>query len=124
MNGQDLTGLVSTKTPYTWSQGLWGKEPRAAERHVVAIDYGVKQNILRHLVDRGCRVTVLPSTATAAEVLAQSPDGVFVSNGPGDPAAVAHGIEPSARSWARSRSSASASATRCSRSRSAARPTR
>jgi carbamoyl-phosphate synthase small subunit len=93
MNGQDLTGLVSTKTPYTWSQGLWGKEPKPAKHHVVAIDYGVKQNILRHLVDRGCRVTVLPSTATAADVLAESPDGVFLSNGPGDPAAVTHGIE-------------------------------
>lgn len=93
MNGQDLTGLVSTQAPYAWSHGLWGKEPRPARHHVVAIDFGVKQNILRHLVDRGCRVTVLPSTATAADVLAQSPDGVFLSNGPGDPAAVKHGIE-------------------------------
>lgn len=93
MNGQDLTGRVSTKSSYTWSEGLWGKTPAPAKHHVVAIDYGIKQNILRHLVHRGCRVTVLPSTATAADVLAQNPDGVFLSNGPGDPAAVTHGIE-------------------------------
>jgi len=93
MNGQDLTGVVSTKSAYTWSEGLWGKTPAPAEHHVVAIDYGIKQNILRHLVHRGCKVTVLPSTATADDVLAQNPDGVFLSNGPGDPAAVTHGIE-------------------------------
>ena len=93
MNGQDLTGIVSTKTTYTWSEGLWGKTPAPAKHHVVAIDYGIKQNILRHLVHRGCKVTVLPSTATADDVLAQKPDGVFLSNGPGDPAAVTHGIE-------------------------------
>jgi carbamoyl-phosphate synthase small subunit len=83
----------AAKAPSMNGQGLWGKEPKPAKHHVVAIDYGVKQNILRHLVDRGCRVTVLPSTATAADVLAESPDGVFLSNGPGDPAAVTHGIE-------------------------------
>jgi len=93
MNGQDLTGRVSTKTAYGWTEGLWGRTPAPTKHHVVAIDYGVKQNILRHLVDRGCRVTVLPGTATADDVLAQKPDGVFLSNGPGDPAAVTHGIE-------------------------------
>ncbi|MBN8611789.1 MAG: glutamine-hydrolyzing carbamoyl-phosphate synthase small subunit [Deltaproteobacteria bacterium] len=93
MNGQDLTGIVSTKSSYTWSEGLWGKTPAPTKHHVVAIDYGIKQNILRHLVHRGCKVTVLPSTATADDVLAQNPDGVFLSNGPGDPAAVTHGIE-------------------------------
>lgn len=93
MSGQDLTGLVSTKAAYTWTQGLWGQEPAPSKHHVVAIDYGVKQNILRHLVHRGCRVTVVPSTASAADVLALQPDGVFLSNGPGDPAAVTHGIE-------------------------------
>ena len=96
MDGQDLTGVVSTKTPYVWAEGSgaeWAGEAPAARFHVVAIDYGVKLNILRCLVDHGCRVTVMPSTASAAEVLAQEPDGVFVSNGPGDPAAVAHGIE-------------------------------
>jgi carbamoyl-phosphate synthase small subunit len=63
------------------------EEPRHefAERHVVALDYGMKWNIARHLVSQGCRVTVLPGRATAAEVLAHEPDGVFLSNGPGDP---------------------------------------
>jgi carbamoyl-phosphate synthase small subunit len=93
MDGQDLTGQVSTKAPYTWTQGsgAWASSV-PAKHHVVAIDHGIKANILRCLVDHGCRVTVVPSTATAAEVLALDPDGVFVSNGPGDPAAVAHGI--------------------------------
>ena len=95
MNGLDLTGLVTTREPYVWTQGsgVWaGGSARAPRLHVVAIDYGVKLNILRCLVDHGCRVTVLPGTATAPEVLAQDPDGVFLSNGPGDPAAVEHGI--------------------------------
>jgi carbamoyl-phosphate synthase small subunit len=92
MAGQDLTGHVSTKKAYAWTEGLWDKTPTPATKHVVAIDYGVKQNILRHLVDRGCKVTVVPSTASAEEVLALQPDGVFLSNGPGDPAAVTHGI--------------------------------
>ena len=93
MAGQDLTGLVSTKQPYQWTEGSWGTPAAGAAHHVVAIDFGVKENILRSLVDHGCRVTVVPSTATADEVLALQPDGVFVSNGPGDPAAVSHGIE-------------------------------
>ena len=92
MNGQDLTGRVSTKEAYTWSEGLWTETPSAVKRHVVAVDYGVKQNILRHLAQRGCKVTVVPSTATAQDVLALNPDGIFLSNGPGDPAAVTHGI--------------------------------
>lgn len=92
MNGQDLTGLVSTKEAYAWSEGLWTETPAATKRHVVAVDYGVKQNILRHLAQRGCKVTVVPSTATAKDVLALNPDGIFLSNGPGDPAAVTHGI--------------------------------
>jgi carbamoyl-phosphate synthase small subunit len=94
MNGLDLTGLVSTKERYVWTKGsgVWGDAPRELRFHVVAIDYGVKLNILRSLVDHGCRVTVLPATASAADVLAQDPDGVFISNGPGDPAAVEHGI--------------------------------
>ena len=96
MNGLDLTGGVSTREPYVWSEGsgMWNatkEEPRGAH-HVVAIDYGIKLNILRNLVDHGCRVTVLPSTATAKDVLAHDPDGVFLSNGPGDPAAVTQGI--------------------------------
>jgi carbamoyl-phosphate synthase small subunit len=94
MNGLDLTGLVSTKAPYVWTKGggEWTAPTPTPRFHVVAIDYGVKLNILRSLVDHGCRVTVLPGTATAKNVLAQDPDGVFLSNGPGDPAAVEHGI--------------------------------
>lgn len=92
MNGQDLTGPVTTKAPYEWKEGLWTRTPAEPTRHVVAVDYGVKQNILRHLVDRGCKVTVVPSTTNAKDVLALNPDGIFLSNGPGDPAAVTHGI--------------------------------
>jgi len=94
MAGQDLTGQVTTETSYVWSKGsgVWA-DSASPKHHVVAIDHGIKGNILRSLVDHGCRVTVVPSTATASEVLALNPDGVFVSNGPGDPAAVTHGIE-------------------------------
>ena len=93
MNGLDLTGGVTTREPYVWSEGSgeWATTD-PTKFHVVAIDYGIKLNILRNLVDHGCRVTVLPSTATAKQVLDHDPDGVFLSNGPGDPAAVAHGI--------------------------------
>jgi carbamoyl-phosphate synthase small subunit len=97
MHGQDLTGQVTTPHPYEWHQGsgLWSHSPtnEASRWHVVALDYGIKHNILRCLVDSGCRVTVLPSTATAEQVLSYDPDGVFLSNGPGDPAAVTHGVE-------------------------------
>ncbi len=93
MNGMDLTGRVTTREPYVWSEGsgVWAKTD-APTRHVVAIDYGIKLNILRNLVDHGCRVTVLPGAASAKDVLAHDPDGVFLSNGPGDPAAVTHAI--------------------------------
>ncbi len=88
--GMDLAKVVSVSTAYDWSETEWrlgrgyGKQdmPRF---HVVAFDYGVKRNILRMLAERGCRLTVLPATATAADVLALKPDGVFLSNGPGDP---------------------------------------
>lgn len=98
MVGADLTGLVSTKERFEWtkSSGVWAKagiEASATPHHVVAVDFGVKRNILRCLVDVGCKVTVVPSTATAEEILALNPDGVFLSNGPGDPAAVTHGIQ-------------------------------
>jgi carbamoyl-phosphate synthase small subunit len=88
--GMDLAKVVSTAKPYEWSEGKWrnggGFEEAAPVRfHVVAYDYGVKRNILRLLVERGCRVTVLPAQASAAEALALRPDGVFLSNGPGDP---------------------------------------
>jgi carbamoyl-phosphate synthase small subunit len=81
MEGLDLASRVSTKEPY-----LWG-DPRA-EWHVVAYDYGIKRNILRLFSDHGCRVTVLPATTPAEAALDLEPDGVFLSNGPGDPAAV------------------------------------
>ncbi|MEQ8453548.1 MAG: glutamine-hydrolyzing carbamoyl-phosphate synthase small subunit [Sandaracinaceae bacterium] len=95
MSGQDLTGQVTTDARYTWDEGsgAWQVSDGEAGLHVVAVDYGIKQNILRCLVDLGCKVTVLPASASADDVLAENPDGVFLSNGPGDPAAVASGIE-------------------------------
>jgi len=95
MTGLDLTPRVTTKAAYEWSQGTgtWAPDATHAARwHVVAVDFGVKHNILRCLVDSGCRVTVLPATATARDVLALNPDGIFLSNGPGDPAAVTQAI--------------------------------
>lgn len=96
MTGQNLTGEVTTAETFEWteSSGVWA-ETRGDARpwHVVAVDYGVKLNILRCLVDEGCRVTVVPANATAEEILAHDPDGVFLSNGPGDPSAVTQGID-------------------------------
>ena len=90
MAGQDLAKVVSVAKPYDWNGSLWalgtGYKPSGETQfHVVAYDYGVKHNILRNLAERGCKVTVLPATATAREALALKPDGVFLSNGPGDP---------------------------------------
>ena len=90
MNGLDLAKVVSCKNAYRWTASTWTLEAGIhqigdAKFHVVAFDYGVKQNILRMLADRGCKVTVLPAQANAAEALALKPDGVFLSNGPGDP---------------------------------------
>jgi carbamoyl-phosphate synthase small subunit len=97
MNGLDLVRYVTPKEPYPWTEGRgsWnpGGQPQAADKHVVAFDFGIKRNILRCLVDSGCRLTVVPATASAAEVLAMKPDGVFLSNGPGDPAAVTYGVD-------------------------------
>lgn len=96
MAGRDLTGEVSTREPFEWTEGAGAWQlgpPEAPKRHVVALDFGVKHNILRCLADSGCRVTVVPATTTADEVLALEPDGIFLSNGPGDPAAVGHGID-------------------------------
>ena len=89
---------------------------RAHQRlHVVAYDYGIKRNILRMLADRGCRMTVVPAQTTAEEVLALEPDGVFLSNGPGDPEPCDYAIEAirALRRWRSCRRSASASATSC-----------
>ena len=90
MQGLDLARVVTTASAYEWTEGSWDLEAStwgstAPHRHVVAYDFGVKRNILRLLADRGCRLTVVPATTPAEEVLALQPDGVFLSNGPGDP---------------------------------------
>jgi carbamoyl-phosphate synthase small subunit len=92
MEGAELARGVTTAQSYTWSERVWGwnrgfAEQENPEFHVVAIDYGIKRNILRCLASAGCRVTVLPGHASAEDVLDRRPDGVFLSNGPGDPAA-------------------------------------
>ena len=99
--GKDLVQEVMPKQSFDWSEGLSElassgtakTEPRAEKLHVVAIDYGMKWNILRHLKAIGCRVTVVPGSATANEVLALKPDGVFLSNGPGDPEPLTYAIK-------------------------------
>ena len=93
LKGMDLAKVVSTKKQYEWRSTVWDLkadshatiEASELPYHVVAYDYGVKVNILRMLVERGCRVTVVPAQTPAADVLALKPDGVFLSNGPGDP---------------------------------------
>lgn len=104
MAGLDLAKVVTPKQAYTWEQnkGVWAQPmdyqggAGAGERHIVAIDCGLKRNILRNLVQSGCRVTVVPAQATAEEILAYQPVGVFVSNGPGDPEPV-HYVQESLR---------------------------
>lgn len=99
--GRDLVKEVMPAAPFEWTEGLsplahYSQHPpdrTAPDLHVVAIDYGMKWNILRHLHDLGCRVTVVPGTATAEQVLAYKPDGVFLSNGPGDPRPLDYAIE-------------------------------
>jgi carbamoyl-phosphate synthase small subunit len=98
MAGQDLAQVVSTAERHEWTQTEWqlgsGHGTLATPRlHVVAYDFGVKRNILRMLASRGCRVTVVPAQTPAAEVLALQPDGVFLSNGPGDPEPCTYAIE-------------------------------
>ena len=89
--GRDLVQEVTTDTPYCWDQKLWTIDagyPRVtepAQLQVVAYDFGIKRNILRHLAQRGCDVNVVPATTSAEEILKMNPDGVFLSNGPGDP---------------------------------------
>ena len=88
--GMDLAKVVSATASYPWNEGEWDLEKGYVSQesprfHVVAFDYGVKRNILRMLAQRGCRLTVVPAQTSAAEVLALNPDGVFLSNGPGDP---------------------------------------
>ncbi|MFO0660665.1 MAG: glutamine-hydrolyzing carbamoyl-phosphate synthase small subunit [Polyangiaceae bacterium] len=96
MTGLDLVREVTPKEPYVFSEssGTWATKPvRAADLHVVAIDFGLKKNILRCLVDTGFKVTVVPAFMRADEILALNPDGVFLSNGPGDPAALGYAVE-------------------------------
>ena len=100
LNGLDLAKVVSTQESYQWTQSEWklGRgyaDQGAPHRHVVAFDYGVKRNILRMLAERGCKVTVLPAQASAAQALALQPDGIFLSNGPGDPAPCDYAIAAS-----------------------------
>ena len=88
--GMDLAQVVSCDKPYQWTQGEWQlgagyRDNTESKFHVVAYDFGVKRNILRMLAERGCRITVVPAKTPAADVLAMQPDGVFLSNGPGDP---------------------------------------
>lgn len=96
--GMDLAKVVSSDKSYQWTEGEWslgkGYEANSQPKYkVVAFDYGIKRNILRMLVARGCEVTVLPAQATAEEALALNPDGVFLSNGPGDPEPCDYAIE-------------------------------
>lgn len=101
LQGLDLAKEVSTAESYSWNEGSWQLKPGAqvtldadkAHFKVVAYDFGVKRNILRMLVDRGCDVTVVPAKTPAADVLAMNPDGVFLSNGPGDPEPCDYAIE-------------------------------
>jgi len=96
--GSDLAQVVTTEKSYSWTQSTWSLEGGYVENpqtpyHVVAYDYGIKKNILCMLVDRGARVTVVPARTSAAEVLSMNPDGVFLSNGPGDPEPCDYAIE-------------------------------
>jgi carbamoyl-phosphate synthase small subunit len=104
--GRDLVKEVIPSSAVRWDAGFgcefaqsaaqyseWNSSSDSARPHVVALDYGMKWNIARHLVESGCRVTILPGTATAPEVLKNDPDGVFLSNGPGDPAALGYAVD-------------------------------
>ncbi len=100
--GRDLAKEVTCQKPYQWKEGLWSLSPspqpspargEGARYNVIAYDFGIKQNILRNLVSAGCDVTVVPASTSARDVLAQKPDGVFLSNGPGDPEPVTYAIE-------------------------------
>ncbi|RUO43857.1 carbamoyl-phosphate synthase small subunit [Aliidiomarina taiwanensis] len=95
--GLDLAKVTSCTEAYQWDQGSWLLEegftkPSSTDFHVVAYDFGAKMNILRMLVDRGCKVTVVPAQTPAADVLSMNPDGIFLSNGPGDPGACDYAI--------------------------------
>src|SRR5579883_3491634 len=102
LEGMDLAQEVTCRQTYTWDETAWragqGYGRLSTPRfHVVAVDYGAKRNILRMLASHGCRVTIVPATATADDILRHKPDGVFLSNGPGDPAATASYAAPAIR---------------------------
>jgi carbamoyl-phosphate synthase small subunit len=104
LEGMDLAKDVSTRQTYGWDQGLWKlgagyTAPAKGRKKVVAIDYGIKHNILRNLVDVGCDVTIVPATATFEDIMAHAPDGLFLSNGPGDPAATGVYAVPVIQKW-------------------------
>jgi carbamoyl-phosphate synthase small subunit len=106
LEGMDLAKDVSTLQTYGWADGLWtlsggyaANSANPAGPRVVAIDYGVKRNILRNLVDAGAQVTVVPATASFGDIMSHNPDGLFLSNGPGDPAATGAYAVPVIQQW-------------------------
>jgi carbamoyl-phosphate synthase small subunit len=108
LEGMDLAKDVTTKQSYGWNEGLWslnpssltgGRKGEATTKKVVVIDYGIKQNILRNLVDVGCEVTIVPATASFEDIISHQPDGLFLSNGPGDPAATGVYAVPVIQQW-------------------------
>lgn len=104
LEGMDLAKDVTTLQTYGWNQGLWKlgagyTAPAKGRKKVVAIDYGIKHNILRNLVDVGCDVTIVPATATFEDIMTHAPDGLFLSNGPGDPAATGVYAVPEIQKW-------------------------
>ncbi|HZS81491.1 MAG TPA: glutamine-hydrolyzing carbamoyl-phosphate synthase small subunit [Stellaceae bacterium] len=102
LEGMDLAKEVSCRQTYCWDETVWSPQHGYGRQdhprfHVVAVDYGAKRNILRQLAAEGCRVTVVPATATSADILRHDPDGIFLSNGPGDPAATGEYAVPAIR---------------------------
>lgn len=94
LSGSELAADASTKKAYSWDQGLWQKKAPKPRYKIAAIDYGIKQNILRNLVDSGFEVKIFPAQTPAEEILKINPDGIFLSNGPGDPSATAEYAVP------------------------------
>ena len=108
LEGMDLAKDVTTLQIYGWDQGLWKlgegyQKPAKGTKKVVAIDYGIKHNILRNLVDTGCDITVVSATASFEEIMTHAPDGLFLSNGPGDPAATGEYAVPVIKQWLETR---------------------
>ncbi len=104
LQGMDLAKDVTTLQSYGWDGGLWRlgagyAKPGIGKKKVVAIDYGIKHNILRNFVDAGCEVKIVPATASFEDIMAHQPDGLFLSNGPGDPAATGEYAVPVIKAW-------------------------